>query len=367
MHQMVPFLDLAKMNGQVQDDIDLAIRRVAASGRYIGGAEVVDFEREWASASGAKFCVGVGNGLDAIHLALLALGVGAGDEVIVPSNTFIATWLAVTRCGATIVPVEPDPATYNIDSARIEDAITAKTKVIIPVHLYGQPADMTAISAIAKKHGLSVMDDCAQSHLSRWEGKPVGSLAKASAWSFYPGKNLGALGDGGAVTTDDPDLADRLRMLGNYGSKAKYSHELLGYNSRLDSIQAAVLSAKLQHLQRMNSERSAIARAYIEGLSDVDVVLPVTARDAEPVWHLFVVRHPSRSEFQERLAKVGVETLIHYPVPPHLQPAYAHLGFKRGDFPVSERIHSEVLSLPLWPGMSSDQVGVVVDAVRSLA
>ena len=363
----VPFLDLADSYRRSGPEIDAALLRVASSGRYIGGDELARFERSWADVCGAEHCVGVGNGLDALHLALLALGVAPGDEVIVPSNTFIATWLAVTRCGGTLVPVEPVAATYNMDPSRVEQAITSRTKVILPVHLYGQPADMTAICTVARRHGLRVLDDCAQAHAARWDGKPVGSLADCSAWSFYPGKNLGAMGDGGAITTNDQQLAQRIRMLGNYGSRQKYRNELRGYNSRLDEMQAAVLSAKLLKLFDDSAQRARIACRYLEELSGTGVTLPLVAQHAVPVWHLFVIRHPARDLLQQRLAEEGIETLIHYPIAPHLQPAYSSLGFAKGSFPLSEAIHQEVLSLPIWPGMPDGQVDRVIAAVRRCA
>jgi len=308
----------------------------------------------------------VGNGLDALHLALLALGVGPGDEVIVPSNTFIATWLAVTRCGANVVPVEPEESTYNIDPDRIEAALTRRTKVIIPVHLYGQPADMDPIVEVARRNGVKVLDDCAQAHGARYLRRAVGSLADVSAWSFYPGKNLGAFGDAGAITTNDSRIAERVRMLGNYGSKLKYRNEVKGLNSRLDEIQAAVLDAKLLRLDLNIEMRRSIAARFLEGLDGLNLGLPKIPGYADCAWHLFVVRHPRREALQEHLAHAGVECLIHYPTPPHLQPAYIDLSWHRGTFPISESIHDEVLSLPLWPGMSDHQVCHVLDAVRDV-
>jgi len=363
----VPFLDLVSAFRAQQPQIEAALLRVAASGWYLSGQEVATFEKNFASDCGAQFCVGTGNGLDALHLALLALGVGEGDEVIVPSNTFIATWLAVTRCGATPVPVEPLDATYNIDPSRIEAALTARTKVIVPVHLYGQSADMDPIMAIARHHGLKVLDDCAQAHAATYKGRPVGSLADVSAWSFYPGKNLGAFGDAGAVTTSDERMARQVRMLGNYGSTTKYRHELLGYNSRLDEMQAAVLDAKLQGLAYATQQRRRIAGYYLSALHNLPIQLPEVPDFANPAWHLFVVRHPQRDRLQRDLAERGIGTLIHYPVPPHLQPAYAQLGMGRGAFPISEAMHDQVLSLPMWPGLSDEQIGQVVDALKASA
>jgi len=363
----IPFLDLQPTYQASKGAIDAALARVAGSGWFVMGRELEAFERQWAEHCGTPHAVGLGNGLDALHLGLRALGVGEGDEVIVPSNTYIATWLAVSQCGATPVPVEPDARTYNLDPARIEAAITARTKVILPVHLYGQPADMDAINAIAARHGLRVLDDCAQAHAARWRGRRVGNLADVSAWSFYPGKNLGAMGDGGGLTTGDAGVADAVRVLRNYGSRVKYHNEVKGLNSRLDEMQAAVLAAKLPDLERLTDDRRRIAARLLDGLADAPVVLPFVPDGAEPAWHLFVIRHPARDRLQAALAERGVGTLIHYPVPPHLQPAYAELGFGPGAFPVSEQIHREVLSLPLWPGMSDAQVDRVIEAVADAA
>lgn len=360
----LPFLDLQPTYAASRTAIDAALMRVAASGWFILGKELEGFESRWADYCGAAHGVGLGNGLDALHLGLRALGVGAGDEVIVPANTYIATWLAVSQCGARPVPVEPDERSYNLDPARIEAAITPATRAILPVHLYGQPADMDAIHTVALRHGLKVLDDCAQAHGARWRGRVVGSLADASAWSFYPGKNLGAMGDGGGLTTNDAGLADRVRVLRNYGSRVKYHNEVKGLNSRLDEIQAAVLAAKLPDLNRLTDERRRLAARLLDGLAGAPVTLPFVPPQAEPAWHLFVIRHDARERLQAALAGEGIGTLIHYPVPPHLQPAYRELGYGPGDFPISEAIHREVLSLPLWPGMSEAQVDTVIDAVR---
>lgn len=361
----VPFLDLKAGYLELQPEIDPAIKRVLDSGWYILGEEVDAFEREYATYCEAKRCVGVANGLDALHLALLALGVGAGDEVIVPSNTYIATWLAVSQCGATPIPVEPDAATYNIDPARIEAAITPRTKVILPVHLYGQPADMDPILAIARKHGLKVLEDGAQAHGARYKGKRIGSHGDVVAWSFYPGKNLGAYGDGGAITTDDPEIAERIHVLRNYGSRVKYVNDVRGFNSRLDTLQAAVLRVKLQHLDRWNEARRKIAAQYLAGLADVGLTIPFAPDWAEPVWHLFVVRSKAREQFQQQLNQAGIGTLIHYPIPPHLQLAYADLGFGEGAFPIAEQIHREVLSLPMFSSMTLEQTNQVIASCRA--
>lgn len=363
----LPFLDLQPTYAASRAAIDAALARVAGSGWFILGRELESFERQWADYCGSAHAVGLGNGLDALHLGLRALGVGEGDEVIVPSNTYIATWLAVSQCGARPVPVEPDARTYNLDPARIEAAITPRTKAILPVHLYGQPADMDAINAIAQRRGLKVLDDCAQAHGARWRGRRVGALADVSAWSFYPGKNLGAMGDGGGLTTDDAAVADAVRVLRNYGSRIKYHNEVKGLNSRLDEMQAAVLAAKLPQLDALTDQRRAIAARLLDGLAGAPVGLSFVPEGAEPAWHLFVIRHEARDRLQAALGERGIGTLIHYPVPPHLQPAYAELGHAAGDFPVAEAIHREVLSLPLWPGMTDAQTDAVVAAVRACA
>lgn len=366
-HQTIPFLDLQSVYSEAKVDIDAALARVAASGWYLMGKEVDAFEAAFARFCGAHHCVGVANGLDALRLGLIALGVGPGDEVIVPSNTYIATWLAVSQCGATVVPVEPAAATYNIDPACIEQAVTHRTKVILAVHLYGQPADMDPINALARKHGLKVLDDCAQAHAATYKGQRVGSLADLSAWSFYPGKNLGAFGDAGGVTSDAVDLVETIRALGNYGSKVKYHHKVKGFNSRLDELQAAVLSAKLPLLQHATERRRSIAARYLEGMEGLPLTLPHVSNFAEPSWHLFVIRHDDRDRLQQRLAERGVGTLIHYPVAPHMQPAYAEMGWMRGQFPIAEAIHAEVLSLPIWPAMDDAAVERVIQSVSDCA
>ena len=363
----IPFLDLQPVYRAARAAIDAALLRVAGSGWFLLGEELKAFERAYAASVGAADCVGVANGLDALALALQALGVGPGDEVIVPSNTYIATWLAISQCGATPVPVEPDPQTYNLDPTRVAAAITPRTKALLPVHLYGLPADMDAIHAVAAAHGLKVLDDCAQAHAAVYRGRPVGSLAHLSAWSFYPGKNLGAMGDGGGITGDDAALMGQLRVLRNYGSKVKYHNEVKGRNSRLDEIQAAVLAAKLPLLQAQTEERRRLAAQLLDGLHGAPLQLPLVPEGLEPAWHLFVVQHEARDRLQAALAEQGIGTLIHYPVPPHLQPAYAELGHGQGDFPISEALHRRVLSLPLWPGMSEAQVERVIRAVRRAA
>jgi dTDP-4-amino-4,6-dideoxygalactose transaminase len=364
----VPFLDLKAIQLQQHDALREAFDRVINSGWYILGGEVTAFEAEYAAWCEADHCVGVANGLDALTLALRAMDVGPGDEVIVPSNTYIATWLAVSHVGATPVPVEPDARTYNLDPARIEAAITPRTKVVLPVHLYGQAAEIDSIVAVARKHGLRVLEDGAQAHGARLNGRRVGAHGDAVAWSFYPGKNLGAIGDGGAITTSDAALAERLRVLRNYGSRVKYHNEVIGYNSRLDELQAALLRVKLPALDATNQARAAIAQSYLQGFAGLDLVLPVVPQGHAPVWHLFVVRHQRRDELAKRLNAMGVGTMIHYPVAPHLQPAYAELGLKAGDLPISEAMHAEVLSLPMGPTQTPEQTRQVIDAVtRALA
>ena len=363
---MIPFLDLKAAHEELRSEVMSAIERVVASGWYILGEEVDTFENEYAAYCSAAHCIGLANGLDALHLALRAMDIGPGDEVIVPSNTYIATWLAVSQCGAIPVPVEPDDATCNIDPLRIEEAITSRTKVILPVHLYGQPADMDPILEIARRHGLKVLEDAAQAHGARYKGRRIGAHGDAVCWSFYPGKNLGALGDGGAVTTDDAELAERLRVLRNYGSRVKYVNEVQGYNSRLDPIQAAVLSVKLKVLDTWNERRRAIAACYAEGLADSALLLPSIAPWADTAWHLYVVRHPQRDDLQRMLHDVGVATMIHYPIPPHLQQAYAQAGLPRGRFPIAERMADQVLSLPIGPHLPAEAVQGVVSALSSV-
>jgi dTDP-4-amino-4,6-dideoxygalactose transaminase len=361
----IPFLDLGAAYRELQPEIDAAVARVLASGWYILGAEVAAFEAEYAAYCEARHCIGVANGLDALHLALRALDVGPGDEVIVPSHTYIATWLAVSHCGATPVPVEPDARTYNLDPDRIEAAITPRTKVILPVHLYGQPADLDPILAIARRHGLRVVEDAAQAHGARYRGRRIGSHGDAVAWSFYPGKNLGALGDGGAVTTNDADLADRLRVLRNYGSREKYVNEVQGFNSRLDPIQAAVLRVKLHHLDEWNTRRKSIATHYTSCLPPHPsrLTLPHVPDWAEPVWHLFVIRHPQRAALQRHLTAAGIGTLVHYPIPPHRQPAYAAAGYGEAAFPLATSLADEVLSLPMGPHLAANDVARAIQEV----
>lgn len=361
----IPFLDLRAAYLELKPEIDDAIARVLESGWYILGEEVNAFEAEWAAYCGAKHAIGVGNGLDALHLSLLSLGVGPGDEVIVPSNTYIATWLAVSQCGATPVPVEPDERTYNINPKLIEDAITPRTKVILPVHLFGQPADMDKIITIARIHGLRVLEDAAQAHGARYKGKRIGAHGDVVAWSFYPGKNLGAMGDGGAVTTDDVAIADRIRVLRNYGSLEKYHHEIQGINSRLDPLQAAVLRVKLKYLDEWNERRRKIAVRYIKFLEETSLLLPLVLEWADPVWHLFVVRSENRDNLKHRLQEYGIGTMIHYPTPPHLQLAYRQMKYSKGNLPLAEKLADEILSLPIGPHAVHDVAIQVNNVIRN--
>lgn len=361
----LPFLDVKSINTRQVDEFSKALNRVLNSGWLILGEETASFEAEFSKFCGVGNCVGVGNGLEALHLVLKAWEIGEGDEVIVPSNTYIATWLAVSQVGAKPVPVEPDISTYNINPELIEAAITPRTRAVIPVHLYGQTASMEDIMAIAHRHGLKVLEDGAQAHGAALNNGRAGALGHAAAFSFYPGKNLGALGDGGAVTTNDSELADKIRALRNYGSHIKYHNEVRGYNSRLDELQSAFLRAKLPLLDSDNAHRAEIAARYSEGLSGLDgLTLPEVGAGCEHVWHLYVVRHAKRDTLQKRLGELGIGTMIHYPIPPHMQPAYKDLGIPEGAFPISEKIHREVLSLPMGPTMTQEEASAVITAVR---
>lgn len=391
---MIPFLELKPGYIELKDEFDEAYHRVMDSGWVLLGKELEAFEEEFAAFCETKFCVGVANGLDALHLVLRAWDIGPGDEVIVPSNTYIASWLAVSYAGATPVPVEPDPITYNIDPARIEEAITSRTKAIMPVHLYGQPADMDPIMAIAEKHGLRVIEDNAQAQGARYKGRLTGGLGHAAGTSFYPGKNLGAFGDAGGITTNDPELAERVRTLRNYGSKVKYHHDMQGINSRMDELQAAFLRVKLRHLNDWNARRANLAAAYSTALADYSSqlfsvsgfqLLPAVPEWASPVWHLFVIRHPQRDALQKHLANHGIGTQIHYPIPPHLSGAYAPKKLKSEkaeklkkdlpfqDFsvsafqhlPLAEQLASEVLSLPIGPHVPAEAPALVAEALST--
>lgn len=358
----IPFLDLKAINNRHRAEFHLALENILDSSNLILGENVSNFENEFANYCEVSQAIGVGNGLDALFLVLKAWGIGGGDEVLVPSNTFIATWLAVSHTGATPVAVEPSRETLNIDIDKIEEAITPRTRAIIAVHLYGQPADMDAINEIACKYGLRVLEDAAQAHGARYKGRRVGGLSDAAAFSFYPGKNLGALGDGGAITTNDEDLSRHIRMLRNYGSPEKYIHQQIGFNSRLDEIQAAFLRVKLTRLDSDNTRRSEIADKYRSELSALEITLPHVPAWAEPVWHLFVVRKAGRDKLQKNLMRAGIGTLIHYPIPPSEQAAYKKLDGLQ--YPIADAIAQEILSLPIGPHLTDDQISFVVNQLN---
>lgn len=360
----VPFVSFKPMERELDEQLRSAFERVYTRSWYIGGIEDENFEKDFAQFCNVKYCVGTGNGLDALMLSLKALGVGSGDEVIVPSNTFIATALAVTYVGATPVFVEPNINTFNIDVNKIEEKITPKTKAIMPVHLYGQPCDMDKIMDSAKKHNLYVVEDSAQAHGALYKGKRVGSFGDAAGFSFYPGKNLGALGDAGAVVTNNNELAEKIRAFGNYGSDYKYHHIYKGNNSRLDEMQAAFLSIKLSCLDRMNEERRKIAKKYLDRIDNPLVKLPVVEEFAQPVWHIFAVRCDKRNELEKYLCDNGIGTNKHYPIPMHLQECYKDLGYQQGDFPIAEEISKTELSLPMFYGMSDEQVEYVITKIN---
>lgn len=362
---MLPYYDISDTHLMIKEEVLDAISRVYSKNRFIAGEELQLFEEEFASFCGVKFCVGVGNGLDALHLILKAYGIGAGDEVIVPANTFIATALAVSYSGARPVFADCSLSDYNLDPGKIEEIITTKTKAIIAVHLYGKPANMNSIMEIAGRYNIIVIEDAAQAHNAKYYGKKAGNLGHAAGFSFYPGKNLGALGDGGAVTTNDEELAERIRILRNYGSEVKYEHILKGYNSRLDEIQAAILRVKLKYLDRWTKERQAIANYYISHMNTEKFLLPQKHEGAESSWHIFPILCKDRRKTQNFLKEKGIATLIHYPIPVHLQKAYLDLGYKKGDFPNTEQVADEELSLPLWQGMEQDKIDKVVDAILS--
>jgi dTDP-4-amino-4,6-dideoxygalactose transaminase len=377
----IPFNDFKSPYCELKSELDEAYHRFMQSARFVLGNEVESFEQEYAQYCGAKHCVGLGNCLDAMHLVLRAWGIGPGDEVIVPSNTYIATWLAVSYAGATPIPVEPDPITFNLNPNLIESALTSRTRAIMPVHLYGQTADMDPILEIAERRGLKVLEDAAQAQGARYKGRRAGSLGHAAAHSFYPTKNLGAFGDAGAVTTDDAELAGKVRILRNYGSKQRYFNEVKGLNSRLDELQAAFLRVKLRHLDAWNERRQKLAQLYLKNLgkSNSELILPCVPQWADPIWHLFVVRHPRRNDLQRYLTAAGVDTLIHYPVPPHLSGAYAKTPQRRfeegrpqshceiGSMPIAEQLANTVLSLPIGPHLSEQQVDVVVSILEKFA
>jgi len=365
-HSPVPFLSFQPQHAPIREEVIAAIERVYDSYWYVLGDEVKSFEQAYAAFNQVPHAVGVANGLDALVLALRVLEVGPGDEVIVPSNTYIATWLAVTQVGAVVVPVEPDPATSNINPDLIAPAITSRTKAIMPVHLYGQACRMSEIMQLANQHKLYVIEDNAQSQGAAFDGQLAGSFGQLNGTSFYPGKNLGALGDAGAITTTDAALAQQVRVLRNYGSQQKYYNEVVGYNSRLDELQAAVLGVKLPHLSAWTAQRQQVAAWYDQHLADIEGLrLPQTALGATHVYHLYVVHTAQRDALQHHLSAQGIGTMIHYPVPPHRQQAYANLGFPAGAFPIAEELAATCLSLPMYPGMTESQVATVAAAIRS--
>lgn len=361
----IPFLDLKPSYKELQDEIDAAYKKVMLSGWFVLGKEVEEFENEWANYCGVRYCVGVGNGLEALRLLLHAYGVGPGDEVIVPSNTYIATWLAVSYCGAVPIPVEPNEVSCNIDPAKIEASITTRTRAIMPVHLYGQCADMDPIMMVAEKYHLAVIEDSAQAHGALYKGRKSGSLGHAAGFSFYPGKNLGALGDAGAITTNDPAIADKIKVLRNYGSKIKYYNIYKGYNSRLDELQAAILRVKLARLEAWNTHRRTIANFYNTNLNKgINQLLPEEISWNSHTWHIYSLRVTSRDKLKTYLAENGIETLIHYPIPPHLSHAYAELGYKIGDYPIAEKIANSEISLPISPHMNLEDIGYIVNLIN---
>lgn len=360
----IPFVTFRPMESELDKELRAAFTRVFENSWYIDGVEDKAFEEAFAKYCKADYCVGCGNGLDALMLSLKALGVGKGDEVIVPSNTFIATALAVTYVGATPVFVEPDINTFNINPSLIEEKITPKTKAIMPVHLYGQACDMDPIMAIAEKYNLFVIEDCAQAHGATYKGKNIGTFGDAAGFSFYPGKNLGALGDAGATITNNKELAEKLRALGNYGSDYKYHHIYQGTNSRLDELQAAFLSAKIPFMDKMNKNRREIAKKYLEGINNSLVVLPYVMPECEHVWHVFAIRSDRRDELANYLEEKGIGVNKHYPIPMHMQECYKDLGIKQGELPIAEEISATELSLPLYYGMTDEEINYVIDCIN---
>ena len=361
----IPFASFKPMHGELKEKLDKAYHTVMERSYFIQGSECAAFEKEFADYCDSRYCIGVATGLDALYLILKAHGIGAGDEVIVPSNTFIATALAVSYVGATPVFVEPELSTYNIDPARIEEAVTDNTKAIMAVHLQGRTADMDAIQAVADKYGLKVIEDAAQAHGALYKGKKTGSLGDAAAFSFYPGKNLGAMGDGGAVVTNDKELADKIRALGNYGSDYKYHHIYQGTNSRLDELQAAFLRVKLPELDKWNSDRRRIAEKYFEGITNPAIMLPPKSDEVfEHVYHVFVIRCEKRDELEKYLNENGVGTVKHYPIPMHMQPCYAELGIEEGKLPIAEEISKTVISIPMYYGMTDEEVEYTIQKIN---
>lgn len=359
----IPFVDLKAQYRMIADDVNHAMVEVVENADFILGRAVNEFEEAFAAYSDANYAIGVDSGYSALELIIRAYDIGPGDEVITAANTFVATVLAISNCGAMPVLVDADPVSYNLDTTKLEAAITPRTKAIMPVHLYGQPADMDLVMAIAEKYGLKVIEDAAQAHGGRYKGHRVGSLGHAAGFSFYPGKNLGAYGDGGAVVTNDPVLADKVRLLRNLGQRVKYQHEVKGYNRRLDTLQAAVLGVKLPHLDGWNANRRRVAAEYEQLLAGLPIVTPQTLAEVEPVYHLYVVRVQKRDELQQYLAQHGIATGMHYPTPIHLQPAYADLGYHLGDFPSTEVLAHDILSLPMFPELTNEEVRYIVDTI----
>lgn len=363
--EKIPFLDIKAQYLELKSELGKAYQRVMESGWYILGGEVEAFENEFAAYNGSRHCIAVGNGLEALQLILMGYEIGKGNEVIVPANTYIASWLAVSYTGATPVPVEPDPVTYNIDPQCIEQAITPRTKAIMPVHLYGQTVEMEMIWKLAEKHDLRIIEDAAQAHGGRYKTKMAGNLGNAAGFSFYPSKNLGAIGDAGAILTNDEELADKMRLLRNYGSRKKYDNEIKGHNSRLDPLQAAFLRVKLKYLDEWNQHRAHIANHYLEKLRSIPgLSLPQVPLGVIPVWHVFIVAHPERDRLQKFLKEKGIGTLIHYPVPPHLSDAYQELSYRAGDFPITEKMANTVLSIPMGPHLSMDDADYVIEKIK---
>jgi dTDP-4-amino-4,6-dideoxygalactose transaminase len=362
----VPFSDMRAQFAQIRSEVVEAMTEVADSGGYILGPKVAAFEAEFAAAHKVKHCVAVNTGTSALHLALIAAGVESGDEVITIPMTFIATSWAISYCGATPVFVDVDPATYTMDAEQVAEKITSRTKAILPVHLYGQPADLWALREIADAHGLALIEDAAQAHLARYRGRPVGGFGRAAGFSFYPGKNLGALGEGGAVVTNDDQMATRMRALRDHAQTQRYYHAEIGFNYRMDALQGAVLSIKMKHLDRWTAQRCALAERYLRLLRDLPIDLPCVAADRDPVWHLFVVLHPERDRIRTELEARGIQTGLHYPTPVHLQPAYKSLGYGPGAYPVSERVGRECFTLPLFPEMTEEQQDAVVEALAEV-
>ncbi len=362
---MIAYSDLTYIHNQIREEVDQKVKSVLDSNWFILGKEVEEFEKEYAAYTGAKHCIGVGNGLDALHLILAGYGIGPGDEVIVPANTFIATALAVSYCGATPVLVDADEETCNLNISKIEEKITDKTKAIMAVHLYGQVVDIERVYDVAKKYKLKVIEDAAQAHNAKWNGKKTGSLGDAAGFSFYPGKNLGAFGDAGAITTNDDELARKIKALRNYGSEEKYKHIYKGFNSRLDELQAGILRIKLKYMDQWTKERQEIAAYYLEHVKNPKISLPKAPATEQHVWHIFPVFVEDREALMAHMEARGIKTLIHYPIPVHLQEGYAELGHKEGDYPVAERLAKQEVSLPLWVGMQTEEIEAVVEALNS--